>query len=162
VTLVVADTSVVLNLCCIGKESLLQSDFGRVLVPEKVAAEFTRLCRHSTRFSGLILPTWIGVVRAPPVDPEVLAKFQLDDGEKAALTLAHHLAADAVLIDESLGRRAAKALGLPTLGILGILLRAKAKGRISSVSDEIDALENMAGFWIHSEIKRKVLETAGE
>jgi uncharacterized protein len=160
--LVVADTSVVLNLCCIGKESLLQADYGRVVVPEKIAAEFTRLGKNSTRFSGLIFPAWIEVINTPPMVPKALATFQLDDGEKAALTLAHHLGADAVLMDESLGRRAAEALGLPTLGILGILLRAKAKGTISSVSGEIDALENMAGFWIHSEIKRKVLESAGE
>ena len=50
--IVVADTSVVLNLCCVRQERLLSALFGRVLVPTEVAAEFRRLAGVDVRFSG--------------------------------------------------------------------------------------------------------------
>lgn len=55
--IVVADTSVVLNLCCVRQEGLLVALFGRVLVPKEVAAEFRRLAGIEARFVGLALPT---------------------------------------------------------------------------------------------------------
>lgn len=54
--IVVADTSVVLNLCCVRQEHLLVSLYGRVLVPVEVASEFRRLAGSDPRFSGLNLP----------------------------------------------------------------------------------------------------------
>jgi predicted nucleic acid-binding protein len=63
--IVVADTSVVLNLCCVRQETLLSALFGRVLVPAEVAAEFSRLVRADVRFAGLTLPAWIEMLSAP-------------------------------------------------------------------------------------------------
>lgn len=161
-TLVVADTSVVLNLCCIQREDLLRSEFEGVLVPEKVEEEFMRLTKRSQRFSGLILPDWIQVMATPESPLNELACFNLDPGEEAALILARQVKADAVLMDESLGRRAAEALGIRTLGILGILLRAKARGSIVSVLGEMDRLENIAGFWVDPQTREQVLKLASE
>ncbi|HKX61468.1 MAG TPA: hypothetical protein VJS65_06485 [Verrucomicrobiae bacterium] len=48
--IVVADTSVILNLCCVRREHLLASLFGRVLVPTEVASEFRRLAGADARF----------------------------------------------------------------------------------------------------------------
>jgi len=45
--IVVVDTSVVLNLCCVRREHLLASLFGRVLVPMEVAGEL-RACEFRT------------------------------------------------------------------------------------------------------------------
>jgi predicted nucleic acid-binding protein len=41
--IVVADTSVILNLCRVQHERLLLQLFRRVLIPERVASEFARL-----------------------------------------------------------------------------------------------------------------------
>ena len=54
--IVVADTSVVLNLCRVRHEHLLPALFGRVLIPTDVASEFSRLAGTDARFAGLILP----------------------------------------------------------------------------------------------------------
>lgn len=64
--IVVADASVVLNLCCVRQGLLLSALFGRVLVPVEVAGEFRRLAGTDARFSGLALPAWIEVMPAPP------------------------------------------------------------------------------------------------
>jgi hypothetical protein len=46
---------------------------------------------------------------------------QLDSGEQEAITLALELQADALLIDELKGRKAAKQHGLKIVGVLGVL-----------------------------------------
>lgn len=54
--LVVSDTSVLLNLCRVAAEGLLQELFGEVWIPPAVAAEFSRLAGSRPRFQGLVLP----------------------------------------------------------------------------------------------------------
>lgn len=84
--IVVADTSVILNLCRVQHEHLLLSLFGRVLVPTEVAFEFSRLAGVAARFGGFKLPDWVEVLRAPPPPTAVLAA-NLDAGEAAAIAL---------------------------------------------------------------------------
>lgn len=50
--IVVADTSVIINLCRIGQARLLLSLFKRVVVPQAVADEFIRLTRTRDRFEN--------------------------------------------------------------------------------------------------------------
>lgn len=52
--IVVTDTSVVLNLCRVGLEGLLQDLFGEVLAPPAVASEFQRLAAMDPRFIGIL------------------------------------------------------------------------------------------------------------
>ena len=54
--IVVADTSVLLNLCRIGQVELLARPFHEVVIPLEVAAEFERLAREAARFQGMALP----------------------------------------------------------------------------------------------------------
>jgi uncharacterized protein len=53
-------------------------------------------------------------------------------------------------------------LGLRTLGILGILLRAKSAGFVPAVQTVLDALRRDAGFWISESLRKQVLNAAGE
>lgn len=59
--IVVADTSVLLNLCCVKQGSLLDQLFQEVIVPPEVAAEFSRLVTPATRFANLTLPAGINL-----------------------------------------------------------------------------------------------------
>jgi len=54
--IVVADTSVLLNLAFLGLDHLLPGWFGEVHIPEAVAREFTRLTASPGRFGGFKLP----------------------------------------------------------------------------------------------------------
>ena len=159
--IVVADTSVVLNLCCVRQERLLSALFGRVLVPTEVAAEFRRLAGVDVRFSGLALPAWIEVLPSPAPSPELRAA-NLDLGETAAIALCLSQSADALLVDESLGRAVAARLGLRTIGLLGILLEARTHGLLERVAPVLDELERTAGFWIAPSLRARVLQLAGE
>lgn len=58
----------------------------------------------------------------------------LHRGEQEALYLAHRSGADLVLLDERAGRRAAEALGLKVMGLLGVLDQAARRGLLGFAS----------------------------
>jgi predicted nucleic acid-binding protein len=160
--IVVADTSVILNLCRVQHEHLLQQLFQRVLISAEVAGEFTRLTKIQKRFSGLVLPNWIEIASVPQAFPPEVIRAQLDIGESAAITLCINQKADLLLIDEAAGREVATRLGVRTVGILGVLVDARNQKLISDVKSLLDRLENEAGFWISLDLRRHVLQLTGE
>jgi uncharacterized protein len=160
--IVVADMSVVLNLCFLRKETLLTKIFGTVLSPPSVRDEFIRLASSDPRFRGLTFPTFIQVAIATQVAPALSTNRRLHRGELDALSLALERLADAILIDERAGRAAAMALNLRSIGILGILMQGKALSLIPAIAPLIDRLQAEAAFWVAPELRRKVLAAVGE
>ena len=127
--LVVADASPVNYLIAIDEIELLPYLFERVILPDAVLRELQDPeAPVKVRNWTAHLPEWLEV-RTPGniVIPELDV---LDDGERSAIQLAIQLNADAVLIDEILGRRVAKSLHLEIRGTLGILERAATMGKI--------------------------------
>lgn len=159
---VVTDTSVILNLCVVGQESLLCRLFDEILAPDAVVAEFTRLTRSDARFAGLVFPAFIERAAPSRILPELLVMRRLQTGEIAALSLAVERRAGAVLMDEIAGRKVARALGLKVVGLLGILQEAKERSLVSALLPIIDRLEADAGFWIGSSLRDSILKDAGE
>ena len=160
--LVVSDTSVLLNLCRVSAEGLLRELFREVWIPPAVAEEFSRLARSRPRFNGLALPDWVRISPPIQVAEEVRPCPNLDSGESEALSLALEMHADAVLMDEVAGRRAASVLKVPCVGVAGILFRAKKQGLIPAVQPLLERLREEAGFWLHPEFEAEVLRLAGE
>jgi predicted nucleic acid-binding protein len=78
------------------------------------------------------------------------------------LPLAVEIHADAVLIDERRGYEIAVQLGLRTIGILGILLRARSAGFLPAIKPVLDALQRDAGFWLSESLRKQVLQAASE
>jgi predicted nucleic acid-binding protein len=160
--IVVADTSVILILCCVQHEYLLKQLFKRVLIPAQVADEFGRLTKIQNRFSGLTLPDWIEIVTVPPLFPVEVIQAQLDVGESAAIALCLRQKADALLMDELAGREVAAKLGVRIVGIVGILVAARNEQLIPGVKVLLERLENEANFWISPALQLRVLQLAGE
>ena len=76
--------------------------------------------------------------------------------------LAIQIKADALLIDERLGRREAKRYGLSVIGLLGILLVAKQRNLIPQVQPVMDALISQAGFRVSTKLYQRVLTLSQE
>lgn len=87
---------------------------------------------------------------------------QLDPGEADAIALAVELRADAVLIDESTGRRVASGLGLHPIGVIGVLLDAKRRGLIARLGEHLDTLDRSIAFRISADLRAAALRLAGE
>lgn len=126
----VADTSPLCYLVLIGHVELLPALFDSILIPQAVANELSRpsvpdvLKRWAT-----IFPPWLEVAAAPNSElPEHMTG--LHRGELEPLLLARQRSANLVLLDDQRARRAAQKLGLPVMGLLGILRVAAERGMI--------------------------------
>jgi len=160
--IVVADTSVVLNLCFLKQEQLLQKLFGTVHAPFQVKAEFLRLASCDRRFSGLTFPVFIQLS-----DPQSLTHSwshspALHAGEIAALSLALELKASLILMDEAEGRAVATSLQISTMGLLGILIQSRQRELITAMEPLLDQLQHEARFWISPALRASVLRAVGE
>lgn len=160
--IVVADTSVILNLCFLKQESLLPALFGTVHAPPEVEAEFLRLATMDIRFMGLEFPSFIQRTSPKSKTHSWANSPVLHSGEIAALSLALELHADLVLMDEAEGRAAATAQKLTTMGLLGILLQARQSTLIPSVAPLLDRLQQEACFWMTPSLRTSILRLAGE
>ena len=158
--LVVSNTSPILNLAIIGQLELIRQQFGQVQIPLAVLSELKVLEDRpgSKEIQAAVKMGWIEVQEISSQLSVQLLQQVLDQGEAEAITLAIDLKADRILLDERDGRKIAKSLGLKVTGVLGILLRAKQEGELSSLPDAIDALVKTAGFRIAPELLAKVLE----
>jgi predicted nucleic acid-binding protein len=159
---VVTDTSVILNLCWLGEQELLSLLFGDVLAPCEVKAEFENLASSDPRFAGLVFPTWVQVEPVSGIAPVLAGEAGLDAGEIAALSLALERGISDVLIDERAARTVAKSLALRPVGVLGILLRAKARGDLLAVMPLVQRLKNEAEFWMSEELCDQIARLTGE
>jgi predicted nucleic acid-binding protein len=159
--IVVADTSVILNLCCVEQIDLLPRLFQEVVIPLEVEQEFRRLTAALPRFAGLVLPSWIRQERCTLI-PDSLRRQRLDPGETAAIALALQIHADAVLVDERRGHEVARQLGLTTIGLLSVLLRAKSAGLLPLMAPVLATLQQDAQFWISERLRLEILRLAGE
>ena len=160
--IVVADTSVLINLVLVEQADLLRVLFHEVLIPPAVQSEFHRLGASGGRFAGLRVPDWVQVSEQVSIPELILQRANLDQGETEALALALAIHADAVLIDESTGRAATIEFGLTPIGVLGIMVRAKRHGHLAAVAPVVDELLVRANFRASPELVREVLRLAGE
>ncbi len=160
-SIVVSDTSPLRALDHLGLMHVLPDLFGEVLIPPAVVTE---LEIPRPRFRPVRVLEWDFLhVRTPSaiatVD-ELLATLEL--GEAEAIALAGEVHADALLIDETAGRAEARRRGLVPIGVLGILVRAKRRGRTKALLPLLDRLATELGFFISPAVRREILAQAGE
>ena len=157
--LVVSNTSPILNLAIIGQLELMRQQFEQVQIPLAVLSEL-KVLEDRPGSKDILAAVEMGWIEVQEVSSQLsvqLLQQVLDQGESEAITLAIDLKADRILLDERDGRKIAKSLGLKVTGVLGILLRAKQEGDLSSFPDAIDALIKTAGFRISPDLLAKIL-----
>ncbi|MEL6194446.1 MAG: DUF3368 domain-containing protein, partial [Bacteroidota bacterium] len=86
---------------------------------------------------------------------------EIDLGESEAIVLVEELEAHLLIIDERLGTRIAKNRGILTIGLLGILVKAKVDGHLKEIRPLLDQLQSI-GFWIRNELKERILASVSE
>jgi predicted nucleic acid-binding protein len=145
--LVVADSSPLIVLIEIGRIDILPALFGRVIIPLEVSGELAQDKRpQSIRSFIATPPDWL-IQQAPS---SVDSIPMLHPGETSAISLAIELHAELLLIDESLGRKAAVARGIHVTGTIGIVERAAEKGLLD-LKETFAQIKN-TDFWISEEL----------
>ncbi len=161
---IASNTSPIFNLSIIDKLDLLRQQFTEVLIPPAVQAEL----KVETQLPGAVAirqaleAHWLRVVDLKNSHLARALALELDQGEAAAIALALELGTEHVLMDEHDGRARAKAMGVQPVGVLGVLLRAKREGHLSSVESALRDLRREAGFFIADNLLEAVLIEAGE
>ncbi|MDE0553239.1 MAG: DUF3368 domain-containing protein [Candidatus Poribacteria bacterium] len=93
--------------------------------------------------------------------PEVLG-WSLGAGESEVLSIALEKSGWMAVIDDATARACARSFGVPVIGTLGVVLRAKRRGLVTSASKIIREL-SYAGLYLDDQFVRAVLkQVAGE
>jgi uncharacterized protein len=161
---VVSNTSPILNLAIVDRLSLLREQFGEIYIPSAVLEEL-RVEEDLPGSQGVREAEKTGWLRCEKVENRTLVQAleqDLDAGEAEAIALALQLESERVVLDEREGRRVAKSFSLEVTGVLGILLRARLDGRLSSFQDAVKELREKAGFYVGAEILADLIRESGE
>jgi predicted nucleic acid-binding protein len=140
---VVVNATPLIALALLDRLELLQQMFDEVLVPATVYEEVVVKGVGRPGAAAVDRADWFQVVSpraASTIEPMLLG---LDTGEMDVLLLAREQRPDWVLIDERLGRRVARAMGLPVKGTLGVLLAVVLAGLLSK-AEVLDDLQQLA------------------
>lgn len=158
---VVSDTSPIRALDHLALLDVLAELFERVYLPPAVEHE---LSHPRPRFKAVDVASYSFVeVRAPQDGSRVSQYLQtLDPGESEALVLAHEIGADALLIDDATARAVAINEGVSVIGTLGILSRAKLRGRTGEVGPLLDRLRTELDFFVSDRLRVEFLRSVGE
>jgi len=160
--IVVSNTSPLTNLAAIGQFDLLHRLYGQLRIADGVWEELNAKGKRWPGCDEVSQADWIGRHTIQNRALVTALRRDLDRGEAETIALALELSADLVLLDEKEGRHAAQRLGLRVLGVVGILLEAKANGAIDKLRPHLDVLRQTAGFYLSSSLYQYALALAGE
>jgi uncharacterized protein len=160
--IVVADAGPIIHLSRIGRIDLLPVLYGHLLIPLVVYDEVVHTGRGLTGSAELKGAAWAEIVKDAP-DPEMLSRLRsrVDAGEAAAICLAYDRRADLILSDDREARELVRESGFQVQGTLGILMEAKQRGHVSSLSPLLRELK-AKGTWLSENLIREVLLQVGE
>ena len=161
--IIVSDASPLIALAKLDLLELLFVSFSEVHIPQAVVHEATqdRYRNDSNLIHAFITQNSSVIVHENQAN-KTYAVYRniLDEGESQALALADSLSSG-ILIDERLGRKIAKQHHIPVVGVMGVLLQAKTKGKIPSIRPLIERLlEN--DYRLSARVIQLVLKRAEE
>lgn len=147
---IVSDPSCFILLSNIGELDLLYKVYGEIITTPEVVSEFNGP-----------LPEWVIIKK--PVDKyyQTILEAQLDRGESSAIALALEMENSTLISDDLKARKMAEHLGLSYTGTIGVIVKAKLIGLISSIQPILKKLK-LTDFRISNEIEMEALRLAKE
>ncbi|MCX7048739.1 MAG: DUF3368 domain-containing protein [Candidatus Sumerlaeota bacterium] len=149
-----SDLAITNSTCLIALEridrlDILKLSFAQIIIPPQVQVE----CG--------IQEKWLEV--RPVKDNNLLRALcgRVDDGEAAAIALAAEMPNSVIILDDLKARICGEQMGLPVLGTVGLLLRAKRLGIITKVMPVIDDLIKVE-FRLSKSLYEKAIQLSGE
>ena len=156
---VISNTSPLIGLWKLNLFSLYRELYTEVWIPREVEQEFLEKDETVHR-EGLNQAPWIKIVDLS--DPESVSAYnRLDTGEAAVLALAKEHNARLVVIDEQKARKEAKNIGVPSIGVVGVLIEAKKNDLIGELKPLLIALRRN-GVYLTESIINDALKDVGE
>lgn len=155
---VVSNTSPLITLAGVGLLELLPALYSEIQIAAAVYDEYQT--NRASAEPNLDTLTWL-IVEAIEPDRALAEIPGLGRGEAATIALGTLVQARAVVLDDRLGRRIAGERGLPVIGTMTVLLRAKQHGLLPAVGPIMTTMLAQ-GRRISPRLHAHVLRVAGE
>ncbi len=139
---------------------LLQVAGASVVVPRTVAEEIQRRGAQDPTAQALQTMPWLQEVDPVSPSPRVLT-WRLGPGETSVLSWALAHPGSVAIVDDLAARRCAEVLGVPLLGTLGLVLKAKRLGSVPAARPVIEKLLT-AGMYLSPKVIDRALALVGE
>lgn len=157
----VSNTGPLIALAKIDQLSLLKKLFSELVIPPVVHSELLAKRGVETDRLEAAINQFIRVSSQPDFPSEVkIATLRLDFGEQQAVALAYQ-SQKLIILDDQLGRTAAKQLSLSMTGTAGILILAKKAGLILEVRSQLETIRNR-GYWLSDKLVELASKLAAE
>lgn len=156
---VVVNASPLITLFKSQQSQLLPALFREIIVPATVWDEVTTGGKQDIAAQQLPKANWVKRVEVA-IAPEILV-WSLDAGESTVLSFALQNPTYRAMVDDAAARRCARTLNIATLGTGGMLVLAKRRGLISSISPALQALQD-AGLWLSNDLIALLKQQAEE
>jgi predicted nucleic acid-binding protein len=158
---VISNSSPIIHLGKINQLHLLKDLFGEILIPKAVHEECVVQGKNRPEVDAIVEADWLKVHETTDKNLIKLLRSEIDQGEAESIALAIQIQAGLILLDDSEAREKARLYDLPICGTLGVLLRAKLNGKLSSLSTALTDLQ-ASGFWIQNNLVDRLLLEANE
>lgn len=147
---IIIDASSLIALYKLNIIDILKDLYASINVPEAVLSEL-----------GHDLPHWIRIMPLDNIDKAKNFRKKLGDGESEVIALGIEKKSYVLVLDDLKARQTAQKLGLKMTGLLGILLKAKKRNKISKIRPLLKILDK-ENFRISNKLKNEILIMAGE
>ncbi len=154
----VVNASPLIVLAKIDRLDLIHLLADDVLVPRAVVAEINAGPENDP--ARLFLASSPFPVVDVPAHPNILG-WDLGSGETAVLSYAFAHPGWKAVIDDGAARRCARAMGIPLIGTLGVILKARQSGLIPAAAPLLRALRAQ-GFRLDDAVIRAALQATVE
>jgi predicted nucleic acid-binding protein len=128
----------------IGELDLLRRVYGKIATTPEVAQEF-----------GEPLPEWVVIKATVDRYRQRILEMQVDKGEASAIALALEITDCTIILDDYKARKVAAQLGIEMTGTLGVIVKAKLKGLITSVKPYLEKIK-LTDFRLTDELMEKI------
>lgn len=145
---VVCDSTCLIGLERVEELNILSALFEPIMIPPEVEREF------GNKF------LWLRIENLKNSSLVAALQLVVDAGEAEAIALASEKSC-LLISDDKQARSAAKRLGVKVIGTVGVLVRAKQSGVISTVKPILDNLE-LNNFFISRALRDEALKLVGE
>ncbi len=156
---VICNSSPIIGLSVIGKLNLLWEIFDEVIIPKEVYREVVE-ANLQNNYGSKELEKAVnqGKITVYNIKNKTLVDDlygKLHRGELEVIVAARELKVTDVVIDEKAARNFAEAMLLQSIGIIGVLIIGKKKGKIAEIKKYLDSLIRS-----NYRISRKLYENA--